>query len=199
VAEAATVTIPAGHQLGDVILIFAFRDGSATNPTIPTGWTNITNTTDGGTLSSVSVGWKLAASSSETSGTWTNATGLVCHVYRGLDPIKPFGTFVGTQNTVANVQYSGVTITANQWIVAFVGHVSIDVSISSAPSGFTNITSLNGATASYGSFDTNGPLTVSYTAQNVAVGGTAGQWQTIMIPMYQTMARLNNYQSARSI
>ena len=130
-AEATTITIPAGHHQGDIILIAAFRDGNTTNPSVPAGWTTITVTTDG-TTCSTSVGWKIATSNSETSGTWTNATGLMCHVYRGVDHISPFGVQTATPSpsltanagTTSPSTYGATTGVNkgrmnNQWFVAF--------------------------------------------------------------------------------
>lgn len=203
-AEATTVTIPAGHQAGDIILIFAFRDGSTTNPSIPAGWTNITNTTDG-TLCSVSIGWKIAANSSETSGTWTNATHLQCVVYRGADPIKPFGTLTANAGTTSPSTYGstrgvGKDIMDNQWFVAFQGHTSIDTTtMNTAPTGYTNLQYLQGATSDSVLFDTNGPVASGFASNTVAPGGTASGWQTCQLPVYPAMMRQNNYQSVRCI
>ena len=137
-AEATTVTIPAGHQQGDIIIIAAFRDGSTTNPTVPAGWSTLTITTDG-TTCSLSVGWKIAISNSDTSGTWTNATGLICHVYRGVDLISPFGVLTTTPitslttnagTTSPSTYGSTVGVTKgrmnDQWFVAFQFHRSVN-------------------------------------------------------------------------
>lgn len=77
-----SVTMPA-HQAGDLIVAFAFRDGSTTLPTLPAGWTSRLAPT-GANSCSMRLATKIAASSSETSGTWTNATSLIVLVLRGV-------------------------------------------------------------------------------------------------------------------
>jgi len=203
-AEAATVTIPTGHKAGDIILIFAFRDGSATNPTIPAGWTNITNTLDG-TSCSVSIGWKVAKSSAETSGTWTNATHLQVIVYRGVDITTPFGALTSNAGTTSPSTYGATTgVTkwkSNEtWFAAFQGHRSIDTtSMNNVPTGYTNLQYLQGATSDSVSFDTNGPVNNDGFASNtVAPGGTASGWITAQIPIYPASMQQNNFQFARS-
>ncbi len=208
-AEATTVTLGT-HAKGDIILIFAFRDGSATNPTVPAGWTTLTITTDG-TTCSVSMGWKIATSNADTSGTWTNATGLMCHVYRGADKISPFGvqkatpigTLVANAGTTSPSTYGSTAAKAimnNQWFVAFQAHRSIDTTtLSNTPTGYTNVINALGATQDMVSFDTNGPVEAGFASNTVAPGGTASGWQTVQLPIYPEMARLNNYQAPRVI
>ncbi len=189
VANATTITIPAGHQVGDLIVIFAFRDGSATNPTIPAGWTSITNTTDG-TSCSVSAGWKIAASAAETSGTWTNASGLAVAVYRGMripssiagNPIGTFAASAGTTNTVTYAALSTFKAPTS-WLVAFAGHRSTNVTLETAPTGLTNIANGAGATCEMSVHDSAGPYRAadSWPATTVSLTGTASGWQTMMI------------------
>lgn len=204
-AEATTVTIPAGHQAGDILIICAVNDGSVTNPTIPAGWTSITNTADG-TLMSISVAWKLATSSSETSGTWTSATGLMCHVYRGADPVTPFGATTFSFSTATTVTYganTGVTKirTDNQWIVAFAVCTGVDTTtLNTAPSGgYTNVINALGAVQDMVSFDTNGPVEVGSASRTVTHGGASQNNLSIQIPLYTAMPVGQNYKSAHSI
>jgi hypothetical protein len=202
-AEASTVTIPAGHKAGDIILIFAYRDGSATNPTIPAGWTKITNTLDG-TSCSVSIGWKVAQSGSETSGTWTNATHLQVIVYRGVDPITPFGALTSNAGTTSPSTYGATTgITkwkSNEtWFAAFQGHRSVDTTtLNGNPTNYTNLQYLQGATSDSVSFDTNGPVSDGMASNTVAPGGTASGWITAQLPVYPAVTILNNFQFARA-
>jgi len=203
-AEASTVTIPTGHKAGDIILIFAFRDGNVTNPTIPAGWNTITNTLDG-TSCSVSIGWKVAQSGSETSGTWTNATHLQTIIYRGADPNSPFGSLTSNAGTTSPSTYGATTgVTkwkSNEtWFAAFQGHRSVDTTtMNSAPTGYTNLQYLQGATSDSVSFDTNGPANAEGFASNtVAPGGTASGWITAQIPIYPARMQQNNFQFARS-
>lgn len=201
-----SATIPA-HLPGDLIICFAFRDGSVTNPTIgtgsPTTWTTITNTTDG-TSCSVSAGWKIAATNAETTGTWTNASRLIVGVWRGqLNTATPIGTFAPGAGTTDPVNYPARTLAASNiigssWFCAFAGHRSVDTNLGTAPSGMTN--RLNGvdATCEMALHDTNGPATANWPSTNVTVSGTASGWQTMVIEIKGDSQEMNNYKFFKS-
>ena len=79
-AEATTLTLPS-HRAGDVLLMVSYK--STNNPaTIPSGWFSCANGNFNGIAGNTQVAFKIANSSSETSGTWTSAEFLVCAVYR---------------------------------------------------------------------------------------------------------------------
>jgi hypothetical protein len=78
-ANADSITIPP-HLAGDVIIIFAWRDGNVTPPSVGAGY--FTLVSGGSSLNSNRIGWTTAASSATTSGTWANATRLSCIVVR---------------------------------------------------------------------------------------------------------------------
>lgn len=201
-AEAASLTIPTGHQSQDVLLIYAFRDGNATAPSLPTGWTSLGTAT--ATSTSARVGWKLATSSSETSGTWTNATGTMVHVYRGVDPTNGFGTLTTNSGTASPSTYGATTgLTkarmGNSWLVAFQGHRSVDTTtLTTAPTGYTLVITALGATSDMVSFDTNGCIDEGFASNTVAPGGTASGWITAQIPIYPVQAFTNNFRFVQS-
>lgn len=76
------------HQAGDLIVCVAFGNASTT-PSLPAGWTS--EATFNQASYDIRVGWKIAASSGETSGTWANATKLMFTVYRGYNSGNPLG------------------------------------------------------------------------------------------------------------
>ena len=79
-ASGTTITLPA-HQAGDIIVMWAT---SVINTiTQPSGWTG-TAVAGGQSVGSGILAYKIAASSSEVSGTWTNAKALMVAVYRGF-------------------------------------------------------------------------------------------------------------------
>lgn len=204
IQESATVTLPSGIQPGDLMIVFAFRDGSATNPTIASGWTNITNTTDG-TTCSVSVAWRRAGSG-EGNPTFTNAGLTICHVYRGVEHVaeatSPFGTFQSSAGTTSPSTYAAVSTMKGHtsWLAAFQGHRSINTStIGTAPTSMTNRTVISSATSTCGaSFDTNGPYKgTSYASNTVAPGGTASGWITVVLELRMAPLVLNNYHAVR--
>lgn len=193
-AEATTITIPAGHQAGDFLLIFAFRDGSTTNPTVPSGWTTVTNTFDG-TTCSASLGWKIAASASETSGTWTNATGLICLVLRGVPTSNNVtaSTSAGTTNTVTYAALTAANLRGvrGHWIGAVCAHRSTNVTIETAPSGMTNILKIEGATNDLAAFEATSDS--EWASTNAAISGTASGWQTVVLAVRPPPLSFNNY------
>lgn len=80
-AESDSITLPT-HQAGDLIIIFGFR-AVALIPLIPSGWSSVyARTSTAGGNRGMHIGYKVAATSSETSGTWTNASALLAIVYR---------------------------------------------------------------------------------------------------------------------
>lgn len=175
-----SATLPS-FESGDVAVVFAFRDGSTTNPTVATGWTNITNTADG-TTCSASIGWRRLVYTDTTTGTWTNASRVVVAVYRGCEPfITPVGggaNGAGTTNTVAYTTFTLTRGDSTSWVIGAVGHRSVDTTIDSASiSGMTNRTSGVDATAEAALWDTNGGV-ASWGTTNQTVTGTASGWVT---------------------
>jgi hypothetical protein len=170
-----SATLPA-FQSGDIAVVFAFRDGSTTNPTVPTGWTTITNTADG-TLCSASIGWRRLVYSDTTTGTWTNASRVVVVVYRGCEPfITPVGGGANGVTTTVTVPYTTFTMTrtnGTSWVIGLVGHRSVDTNIDSATiTGMTARTSGVDATAEAAAWDTNGGVS-SWPTTNQTITGTA--------------------------
>jgi hypothetical protein len=113
------------HQAGDLLVGFAFRDGSTTAPSLPSGWTNAES--GGANSCSVIVATKVAASSGETSGTWSNATALQIAILRGVtfDNANAYGA-VGTlpaENIAGFVSEFGAP--AN-WLLFFIASRTTD-------------------------------------------------------------------------
>lgn len=173
-----SATLPT-HAADDLIIGWAFRDGLAALPTVPSGWTTITTTT--GTLCGAAIAYKIAASSGETSGTWTSADSLVIQVYRGADLTTPIGNsaILAGASTSNTVQYPALTFTdtsGSSWGMVAAGHRSNagGLNLSVAPSGYTNRTYVQDATDKAAGFDTNGGAT-GFAGETVTVGGGSGQ------------------------
>lgn len=198
-AEAATISLPADIKPGDVMVIFAFRDGSTTNPTVPAGWTTLTNTLDG-TTCSASIGWRRYVAA-DTSGTWTNATALALVVYRfGEAGVTPVGTPQTSVGTTSPSTYAAVATGrgGSSWIVAFQGHRSVDTTtLTTPPTGLTNVASNLGATCDIVVHDSNGPIPDRFVSATVAPGGTASGWITAVVEIFNRSLVLNNYLSLR--
>lgn len=166
-----TVTIPA-HSLGDLILLFAYRDGNQTPPAAPAA---------GGTVPT----WNLIGSSGAnsnasnfryaigtgitTSGTWTNATEIVCLVYRGV--ILPGASAGGSGTATTTISYPALTLqrtNGSSWVVGVAGHRTAN-NVEIAPSGMINRIATGTEAAGH---DTNGVVT-SWTLQNVTVNASS--------------------------
>lgn len=169
-----SATLPA-HQTGDLILGFAFRDGSTTLPTLPTGWSSIdTNTT---TSTAARLAYKVATSNSETTGTWTNASSVIFLVYRNVNVtnlgfIDSEASGVGTTVTYAvNGYWQGLSR-----IVAFAGHRSVDTSLETPPGDLTLIVNTVDATDEVSAFQSTVDNYGNWNSTNVSVGGTSSGW-----------------------
>lgn len=170
-AAAATVTIPA-HQIGDLILIFAYRDGSNTVPTVPTAggtvptWTQIGSS--GGNTNSSRFHYAIATATTTTSGTWTNATELICLVYRNATIGASAG---GSGAATTTVNYPALTLQRtdnSSWAVGVAGHRTA-TNVDLAPSGMTNRASTGTEAAGH---DTNGTVT-TWASTNVTVNASS--------------------------
>lgn len=75
-----TATLPP-HVAGDLIIVQANRSGSTTPPTLASGFTNMSS--QGATNISARVGYKVAGSSAESGGTWSNAVSWMAIVVKG--------------------------------------------------------------------------------------------------------------------
>lgn len=166
-----TVTIPA-HQVGDLILIFAYRDGSNTVPTAPTAggtvptWTQIGSS--GANTNSSRLHFATATATNTTSGTWTNATELICLVYRGAT----VGASAGTSGSATtSIAYPALTLQRTNntsWVVGVAGHRSA-TNVDLAPTGMTNRAFAGTEAAGH---DTNGTRS-SWTQQTVTVNASS--------------------------
>lgn len=177
-AQATTITIPT-HQSGDLILIVANRN-NAIPATVPSGW--VTRTAGFSTGNSVMLGWKLAKSSSETSGTWTNASVLHCVVYRGSAGILclPFSSSSsGTSTTINYAPVNNYTSgLLDNWYVATAFQVNSTNSLEAAPTGMANI-NVESSAGNWKSVihDTNASQLSNWPTTNVTVV-TSSTWRT---------------------
>lgn len=174
VRTATSITIPA-HQVGDLILIFAYRDGSNTAPPVPAAsgtvptWTQI-GTSSGANTNSSRLHYAVATATNTTSGTWTNATGLVVQVYRGAG--LPGANGITSSSSSNTITYPALTLQktdGSSWVAAFAGHRAINSGTIPAPAGMTNRT-VNTGTVEVAGHDTNGGVT-SWSATNTTISG----------------------------
>lgn len=171
--------MPAGHQAGDLLLAFAYRDGSNTIPSLPAGWTAISS--DGLNNNAFLLAYKVATSGAEAAATFTNATNVVVHCYRSVG-----STPIGSVSPIASGTSGAVTIPSGwtlqkadntSWVAYFGGSRSATSTLDTVGtrSGHTNATSGSDA----GGSDTAGPITVP---GSLACGGSGGtNWYAIAV------------------
>lgn len=179
----ATITIPT-HKSGDLILIGAARNNS-TAPTLPAGWVQIIISGSGLTNNSITLGWKIAKSSSETSGSWTNATSLHCAVYRGSAGYLHSNVFSLTTSTTTTVSYTGLTGqrvgVLDCWYLAFVFQNDTTNLLETAPTGMTNVNVETIAGIGKSAFhDTNSTLLAAWTTRTVTLANAAASRPYVM-------------------
>lgn len=187
-----SITTMPTHQAGDLIIIFAYRAGSTSAPTVPSGL-GYTSKITGSSASVVNaaqaavVGFKLAASSSETSGTWTGASRIVCHVYRGVDQSTPLGTSstydIGNNGNETTLTYEACTLqitNGTSWVVAFAGSIgTTGTGTDDPPEAMVNRSTL--ASSNYvAGHDTNGGLSANWSRTTKALGANT-DWMTLCI------------------
>lgn len=180
-AGTTTATLPA-HVAGDVIVCFAFRDGSTTAPTVPAGWTTVTGSSGGANTCASVVAWIKAAAPGTAPGTWTNATGVAFGIWRGVSGIGASAT-TGASST--SVSYNTLTPTqagGSSWVVGMAGHRSVDTTLETAPTGMTRRLTFVDATDELAIHDTNSGVT-AWATQTVSVAGTASGWRSSTVEL----------------
>ena len=117
---------------GDLVLVFAYRAGSATAPSLPATLTNVANGSSAtGANRSWRVGCRVAKATTDTaSGTWTNATNIAIISIAGTAVndtatcnTVAIGT-IGTPNSVssATATFSSLTVSnANNTVIGLMG------------------------------------------------------------------------------
>lgn len=106
---------PPTLDTGDLMLCHAYRDAVSGAPTKPSGW--VTLYTVAAATGSYMVAYKYAQSSSDTFGTWTNATHLTATVWRGAANTIVFPSYTSANST---------TNTAMNWAAQPVGSFTTD-------------------------------------------------------------------------
>ncbi|MEI7718880.1 MAG: prepilin-type N-terminal cleavage/methylation domain-containing protein [archaeon] len=172
-ANGTTVTIPA-HNVGDLLVVFAYRSSSNSLPTVPSGWTTIN--TSGSSSNSSSLAYRIATGSDSGSG-WSNATQVIVQVYRGVSasPIGVNGFQHANSTTVTYPALSLSVTDGTSWVIGFAGDANNSTPIEIAPTGMTARADIVGASAEASGHDTNGGVS-SWTAKNVIISAGNVKW-----------------------
>lgn len=167
-SSSAPFTIPT-HNVADLIIMAAGRN-NATWPDLDSGWTNVLTVGAGAfSGSSMRVGYKIAASGSESSGVWTNAQRYMPVVYRGADGIGAFATDSG-ENTAPTAPGISLQQPGSSWVLRLL-HMN-GGSGAAAPLGHVQRVAW--------AYDTDGPVA---SAPAVALASSAVYWTTATIEL----------------
>ncbi len=168
---------------GDMKIVFAYRSGSTTAPSLPAGWTSIAtaSTAAGGTTGSLRIGCNVSSSGADTgSGTWTNATNTVGISYSGtMVDVTANCNITGIGNKATNnaktstsANFPAITVqNTDNWVAGFLGDSASSLC---APAGMTSVASLGTARAN----DTNGVVS-SWSSTNCTVSSST--WMTEVV------------------
>jgi hypothetical protein len=178
-ALANSVSLPS-HQKGDIFIAAAVRTNN-TSASLPAGWIGLGSA---GTNSlSMRIGFRVAQSSSETSGFWINATGLSITILRPTIgtiavPSVPAQT-AGVSTSVAYGALTGVASADNyidQTFVAF-GSTLLDTNaIETPPTGMTFLEKSSQAGLAFASFRLTANAFGNWTTQTVTL--PSATWRT---------------------
>lgn len=192
---------------GDLVVVWAFRSGSTTAPSLPASNTSIATvaTSSGGTTGSVRIYCRKASSGSDTgTGTATNASGIAAAAYSGTSvnatadcPATAVGGRVGNNaKTSTTMSYNGITMNLNDstsWIVAG-GANSVAATTPCTPSGgFLTAIATGGTGPAATIFDSNA-VASSYSTGTCTITSTT--WLTYVIEI--TSANPSGYSMPQS-
>lgn len=153
-----SATLPAGIQSGDFILVIAFRDGSTTRPTEPAGYTRRMSSS---ATTSTTVCYKFHTTGS-TTGTFTNATALICLVYRNVNTFVPLGNGSIFHNASDLAIHEAITLhvtNGTSWLAAATHCASGSAgTVSGRATGWAFRVSDSDTTDRAGGVDSDGPL-----------------------------------------
>ena len=199
-AASTSLTMPT-HQAGDLLVMMVARTTQA-SITVPSGWRRFGGRSGGHGHNMLAA--KRAGSSSETSGTWTGAEGLICAVLRDSDSyaveMGPGGMFGLTNNSIE----FGTLLNSNSTSTSFNARMSnstdgarilggyslqgYNIGEDSAPTGFSLIDAIEIPTGKAigliisNSVQTAAPGAISLSS-SVAYGSITGQvWSSGYAP-----------------
>jgi hypothetical protein len=185
------VTLPT-HAENDLIIIGGYRDGSATAPALPAGWYGLYVSPT--SAPSMVIGWKRATSSTEQSGTWTNANTLHATVYRPaanklIIPIfanMSFGSSSATPNFGAQTVGTFPTNVDDYWIFGFMGQRNSGNALETKTfTGLTNVSSsTDGSAWQVIVNDSNATQTTAWTSQSASVT-TAAAVRSVVLGLWE--------------
>ena len=173
-----SATLPT-HAVGDLIVAWAYRDGSTTAPSLGSGFTSILTEASNTTTNSGRLAYRIATVTDTASGTWTNATSVVFLIYRNAA--------VGVSNSASGdaEEYTsfstlgGMVSDGSSWVAGFAGVSTTTSTVETPPSGMALRKSVVDATDEAAGYDTNAGV-ASWGFQNGSLG-VASNWVSVVL------------------
>jgi hypothetical protein len=188
-ANATSVAITT-HAINDTILFLVYRDNSTASPTIPSDCVVLHQQAMGAAGYLISA-FKVAKTTSETSGTWTNASHIIAMVFRPDANSLAFPEYLSTQSaTSATVTFAAQStgiLRSNAEDLAVVGLVAQRNSannLAQAPGTMTNIRSGGNGSTYQVAANWEASRTTAWAAANITVA-TSALYRTAVIGMSQ--------------
>jgi len=180
VSALATSVSLTTHQKGDIFIAAALRTNNVT-ASLPAGWIGLSSAGTGSL--SLRLGFRVAQSSSDTSGTWTNATGLSIIILRPtIGTIAVPGALSQTAGASTSVTYGAVAGVAaadnylDQTFVAFGSTLDDTNAIETPPTGMTFLEKSSQSGLAFASFRLTSNAFGGWTTQTVTL--TSATWRT---------------------
>jgi hypothetical protein len=174
----ATAAIPVGAEAGDLLIAFAFNQGSVTEPSLPASWTNIQN--GSGSVVAQRCGWRFW-DGSFVGPAWTNATSVLIVAYRGVDATDPVGISAqgGASSADITVATAGTfeRTDGTSWGVSLYGHTT---QATFAPGfGKERVDFADGVIEQIGALDSAGPVNAWTGGTITHVGSAGNRWVSL--------------------
>jgi hypothetical protein len=185
-AAATSVAIPA-HQAGDLIIISA-RRANNTAPSLPAGGGTVPTflgaESGGANTLSMRTAYAIATANNHTSGTWTNASHIVCTVLRGVGGSIRVGntnsTNAASTQTIVYPSLSLLRSTGTSYGYRAGTRGTADSEVANAPSGaqtWTNQVVQPAGASALIAVHTAAGLTANPTADTVNTTGSAAPYR----------------------
>lgn len=188
--SALATSVALTNQIGDLIVVAAYRTGTTALATRPGTYTAIgggsaaSSGNAGSTNLTLTLGWRIATAANESTGTWTNATAIVAMVFRGARGIGAVQT-LGATATAAFVRYPRAALQTRPgaWWGAFAGRLlaSATTDLATSPddtgSVLTNRISAGSPPRLVGHA---GPAEAHWAQTDIALGGTAAKYASVV-------------------
>jgi hypothetical protein len=187
---ANSITTMPTHSAGNLLLCLAYNDGASTAVTLPSGWIDryFAALGSGGYLR---VGFKYAQSSSETSGTWTNADQLFMLSITGGANTLVYPNYVstntGTSTTVNFAAQVAGTFQAgadDQALLSWAASRNSGNTLT-APSGLTAEQSATDSANYVSQVCFQASRTTAWTSTNITVA-TSALYRSVMLSLVES-------------